>query len=151
HDVGKRHRQHGAPRRMRGLVLLQLVLRRERQAREVVERAEARGIDAGGAQASAVERAVAGGVGHLLAQPPRLEATHVGARGALQPGLEVARGHGRPAQSSSSSPMRLKNLSAIIFDTPPSIRWPTEAMRPPTCTSSVYDTRVPPPSWSLKI
>ena len=32
--------------------------------------------------------------------------------------------------------MRVKNWSSNIFETPPSIRWPTLAMRPPTWTSA---------------
>ena len=41
--------------------------------------------------------------------------------------------------------MLVKNLSAIILDTPPSMRCPTEAISPPTCTSAVYATFVPLP------
>ena len=37
----------------------------------------------------------------------------------------------------SSSVMRLKNWSSIILETPPSMRWPTLAMSPPTCTSAL--------------
>jgi hypothetical protein len=36
----------------------------------------------------------------------------------------------------SSSVMRVKNWSSIILVTPPSIRWPTLAISPPTCTSA---------------
>ena len=103
--VGERHRQQVAPRRARGLVFLQLVLGGERQAPQIVERAELRRIGAHAAELSSIERAVAGGVGHLLAQPAELQARHLGAGGALQPGLEIAGRHpvARPAAARSCS------------------------------------------------
>src|SRR5262249_33654969 len=55
--------------------------------------------------------------------------------------LEEGRLHVCPCRSWL---MRPKNWSAIIFATPPSMRWPTPAMRPPTWTSALYVTRVPP-------
>jgi len=39
--------------------------------------------------------------------------------------------------AASSSVIFEKNWSSIIFETPPSIRWPTLAMRPPTWTSAL--------------
>src|SRR5262249_53046157 len=85
------------------------------------------------------------GVGQLLAQASRLHPRHLGAGCSLQTRLEIARGHAASGQAVvSRSPIRLKNWSAIIFETPPSIRWPTPAMSPPTWTSALYATRVPP-------
>ena len=65
--LGERHRQHVAPRRMRRLVVLQLVLRGERQSAQIVERAELRRIGTQPAKLASIERTVPGGVGDLLA------------------------------------------------------------------------------------
>src|SRR5439155_21310532 len=80
---------------------------------------------------------------HLLARPrgPR------GARRALSHGnrerdrADLSNLHLAPV---SRWPIFVKNWSAIIFDTPPSILCPTPAMSPPICTSALYATCVPP-------
>src|SRR2546422_11448985 len=64
-------------------------LGRERQASQVVERLHARRA----LELAAIERAVGPGVRELLAQAPGLEPPHVGARGALEPRLEITGGH----------------------------------------------------------
>src|SRR5262249_28732348 len=67
--VLERHGQQRTPQRMVGLILLQLVLRRERQAAQIVERANVGGLDSRGVELPTVERARLIGVLDLLVQP----------------------------------------------------------------------------------
>src|SRR5204863_1791740 len=129
-NVLERDGEQVPPRRRRRLVLPQLVLGGEWQAAHVVERLQPRSPP----ELATIERAVGPGMRQLFAQPRDLEPSHGGARGALEPRLEIAGDH---YVSWSISDILPKNLSAIIFATPPSMRCPTEAMRPPTCTSAL--------------
>ena len=122
--------QIGAVGRVGQLVGDQFGLGGERQAAHVVERLQPRSPP----ELATIERAVGPGMRQLFAQPRDLEPSHGGARGALEPRLEIAGDH---YVSWSISDILPKNLSAIIFATPPSMRCPTEAMRPPTCTSAL--------------
>ena len=93
HDVSQRDGEHVAPGRSGGLVFLQLVLGGEGETAKIVEAPDPRRLDACGLELAAVERAVRGGVTHLLAQAQRLPPRHGGARPALDLGFEVAGGH----------------------------------------------------------
>ena len=71
--VGEGHGQHVPPRRLLRLVRLQLVLGREGETAEIVERAErARARRRRPGRLAPVEGAVAAGVRDLLAQAPFL-------------------------------------------------------------------------------
>jgi len=77
--VVQRYGEHVAPRRLLRLVLLELVLGREREPRKIVERPDSRRLEPGRLELSTVERAVGRRVGHLLAQAARLHPRHLGA------------------------------------------------------------------------
>jgi hypothetical protein len=108
--VFQRHREDVAPRWILRLVFLQLVLGREGQPAEVVQRADGRRLDRGGPELAPVERTVRRRVGHLFAKASCLHPRHLGAGCTLQTRLEVAGGHPASGQAVvSSSLIRLKN------------------------------------------
>jgi len=78
-DVLERHGEDVAPRRLLGLVFLQLVLGGEGQRRKIGERPDGGGLDPGLLELAAVERTVRGGMSDLLAQAPCLHPRHLGA------------------------------------------------------------------------
>jgi len=101
--VGERNGQQRAPQRMVGLILLQLVLRRERQAAQVVERADVGGLDSRGVELPTIERARLIGVLDLLVQPLLLDRAERCPRRRLDVRLQVAGVHGREAYPSRSA------------------------------------------------
>jgi len=75
---------------MVGLILLQLVLRRERQAAQIVERADVGGLDSRGVELPTIERARLIGVLDLLVQPLLLDRAERCPRRRLDVRLQVA-------------------------------------------------------------